>query len=237
MAQTCVCSELAGNSPSVHSRCFGQLWLFEGVPPEAWDAIAKKLIRRDMAAEAMLFRQGDSADSLYFIKMGSVKIWKTTEEGRVLTLDIRKAGDLFGESILIEKGEYPVSATCMERTLTCGIDRKNFEELVMQHPRVGLAVIRNLSLRIEHLSDKMGALAEPSLEDRLYRVLVNVARGVGNPTPGGWTIAFPLGHEEIAFLVGAHRVSVTRTLGRLQELGRVRISHKRLFVSELPAAD
>jgi CRP/FNR family transcriptional regulator len=233
----CVCSELAGNCPGVHSHCFGQFWLFEGVSPDAWEAIGKKLTRRDLAAEAVLFRQGDPADSVYFIKMGSVKIWKATEEGRVLTLDIRKPGDLFGESILFEKGEYPVSATCMERTLTCGMNRQNFEDLVMEYPRIGLAVIRNLSSRIEHLSEKMGALAEPSLEDRLYRVLVNVARGVGNPAPGGWTIAFPLSHEEIAFLVGAHRVSVTRTLGRLQELGRIRLSHQLLFVSDFPPSD
>jgi CRP/FNR family transcriptional regulator len=237
MAQPCPCARLAGNGAVVHDLCFGQMWLFDGIPPEASAAIGKKLIRRDLAAGEILFRQGDPADSVYLIKMGSVKIWKMTEEGRVLTLDIRKAGDLFGESILIEHGEYPVSATCMERTLTCGMDRRSFEDLVVEHPRVGLAVIRNLSRRIEQLSGKMGAFVEPSLDDRLYGVLVNVARGVGQPAPGGWTIAFPLSHEEIAFLVGAHRVSVTRTLGRLQELGKIRISHKLLFVSDLPSAD
>lgn len=236
MNQLCICSELAGKSAAVDPRCFGQLWIFEGLPREALGALSKNLTRTDLAAGADLFRQGDPADSMYLIKLGSVKVWKATEEGRILTLDIRKAGDLFGESALVERGEYPVSATCLERTLTCGIDRKNFEKLVMEYPAVGLAVIRNLSLRIEHLSGKMGALAEPSLDDRLYAVLANVAREVGKPVPGGWTIAFPLSHEEIAFLVGAHRVSVTRTLGRLQEAGKIRISHKLLFISDFSSA-
>jgi CRP/FNR family transcriptional regulator len=172
---------------------------------------------------------------MYLIKMGSVKLWKVTEEGRILTLDIRKAGDLLGENVLIEKGEYPVGATCLESTLTCGINRKSFENLVLNYPMVGLAVIRNLSLRIEHLSGKVGALSEPSLEARLYEVLVNVAREVGTRAPGGWTIAFPLTHEEIGFLVGAHRVSVTRTLGKLRDMGKIRTTGKFLFISDSAA--
>jgi CRP/FNR family transcriptional regulator len=100
---------------------------------------------------------------------------------------------------------------------------------------VGLAVIRNLSLRIEHLSGKVGALSEPSLEVRLYEVLVNVAREMGTRASGGWTIAFPLTHEEIGFLVGAHRVSVTRTLGKLRDMGKIRTTGKFLFISDSAA--
>jgi CRP/FNR family transcriptional regulator len=169
---------------------------------------------------------------MHLIKMGSVKLWKMTEEGRILTLDIRKAGDLLGESVLLEEGEYPVGATCLEPTLTCGIDRKTFESLVVKYPMVGLVVIRNLSRRIQHLSEKVSALSEPNLDDRLYEVLVNVARETGTRVPGGWTIAFPLTHEEIGFLVGAHRVSVTRTLGKLRDLGKIRTNGKFLFISD-----
>lgn len=235
MSDLCLCTELVGPGVELHPRCFGQVWLFEGAPAEAWGAISKDLVRRSLSAGEDLFRQGDPANSMYLIKMGSVKLWKVTEDGRVLTLDIRKAGDLFGESVLLEEGEYPVGATCLEPTLTCGIDKKTFEGLVVKFPMVGLAVIRNLSQRIEHLSGKVGALSEPSLDDRLYEVLVNVAREVGTRAPGGWTIAFPLTHEEIGFLVGAHRVSVTRTLGKLRDTGKIRTSGKFLFISDFAA--
>ena len=136
MSNSCLCNELAGPGLAIHLRCFGQVWLFEGAPPEAWSAISKNLVRRSLAAGEDLFRQGDPADSMYLIKMGSVKLWKITEEGRVLTLDIRKAGDLLGESVLLEKGEYPVGATCLEPTMTCGIYRESFENLVVKYPMV-----------------------------------------------------------------------------------------------------
>ena len=228
----CGCMELAGPGAVVHPRCFEQIWLFEGAPHAALCAVAKQLIRRKLGAGEDLFRQGESADSIYLIKMGSVKIWKVTEEGRSFTLDIRKAGDLLGEGVLLEEGAYPVGATCLEPTLTCGFDKATFESLVLNHPDVGMVVIRNLSRRIQQLSGKVGALSEPNLEDRLYEVLVNVAWEVGSRTPGGWTIAFPLSHEEIGFLVGAHRVSVTRALGRLRDTGKIRTSGKQLFVRD-----
>jgi CRP/FNR family transcriptional regulator, cyclic AMP receptor protein len=190
------------------------------------------LVRKRLAPGEDLFRQGERADSIYLIKMGSVKLWKVTEEGRSVTLDIRKAGDLLGESVLLEEGSYPVGATCLESTLTCGFDKKTFETLVLNHPDIGLVVIRNLSRRIQQLSGKVGALSEPNLEARLYEVLVNVAGEVGARAPGGWTIAFRLTHEEIGFLVGAHRVSVSRALARLRDMGKIRTSGKQLFIAQ-----
>jgi CRP/FNR family transcriptional regulator len=233
MSNSCLCTVLAGPGAPLDSHCFGQIWLFEDVPPEGWEAISKNLLRKSLVAGENLFQQGDHADSMYLLKMGSVKLWKVTEEGRTLTLDIRKAGDLLGESVLLEEGEYPVGATCLEPTLTCGINRKSFEDLVVKYPTVGLVVIRNLSRRIQHLSGKVSALSEPNLDDRLYEVLVNVAREVGTRDTGGWTIAFPLTHEEIGFLVGAHRVSVTRTLGKLRDMGKIRSNGKFLFIRDL----
>lgn len=234
----CRCQKLAGPDTELHPRCFGQIWLFEDAPVDAWKSFAIHLLRRNLAVGEDLFQQGADADSMWLIKSGSVKLWKTTEDGRVLTLDIRKAGDLLGENVLTEDGgTYPVSATCLGPTVTCGIDRQTFESIVRQYPDVGLVVIRNLSRRIDHLSGKLGALSEVSLNDRLYEVLVNVAREVGTPAPGGWNMAFPLTHDEIGFLVGAHRVSVTRALGKLRDADRVRTSGKLLFVRDATGAN
>lgn len=231
----CLCEKIAGPGADLNPKCFGHVWLFEGAPPEAWETISEDLVRKKCASEDVIFSQGEVADSMYLIKMGSVKIWKVDEEGRELTLDIRKAGDLLGESVLIEDGDYPVYASALTPTLICGVDKPTFEKLVEAHPQVGLAVIRNLSKRIDFLTGKLGALSEPSIEDRLYKVLVNVAEQVGTPEADGWSIAFPLTHEEIGFLVGAHRVSVTRALKKLKDLGKVKSEGKYIFVANAEA--
>ena len=59
------------------------------------------------------------------------------------------------------------------------------------------------------------------LEERLYRVLLNVAREHGEKKEEGYVIQFPLTHEDLGFLTGAHRVSITRVMKRLKDSGKI----------------
>lgn len=215
-----------------HAGCIGQLWLFDGLSDGDRATLGPRLHRRRHDAGAVLFREGDSGDQMYLLKAGAVKLSKITEEGRELTLDVRRPGDLLGESCFLEESEFPVTGTCLEPTITCGFTRGVLEQVVLEHPTVGLALIRNLSRRIQWLTGRVGALTEPHLEERMYQALVNVARQVGQPRPNGWAIEFPLSHEEIGFLVGAHRVSVTRALGRLRDAGRISVQDRTIIVRE-----
>ena len=87
-----------------------------------------------------------------------------------------------------------VSAVCLEDTLTCGFTRSQFEELALQHPAVGLQVNKTLSERISWLTNCVSSLADVNFEDRLYRVLRNVAKEHGAQSPHGMVIQFPLTH-------------------------------------------
>ncbi|HLD29703.1 MAG TPA: helix-turn-helix domain-containing protein [bacterium] len=60
-----------------------------------------------------------------------------------------------------------------------------------------------------------------NLEDRLYQVLVQVAREHGIKRQREFVIQFPLTHEDLSFLVGAHRVSITRAMKSLRESGKI----------------
>jgi CRP-like cAMP-binding protein len=50
-----------------------------------------------------------------------------------------------------KEGQYPVSAYYLEDTLTCGFSRRQFEQLVLQHPQVGLQDYK--PERTNHLAD------------------------------------------------------------------------------------
>jgi CRP/FNR family transcriptional regulator len=158
---------------------------------------------------------------MFLIKAGRVKLSKFTEDGDEITLDIRKAGDFLGESMLLEDTEYPLTAVCLEDTLICGFTKQDFEKLVLDYPSIGLQVIKNLSKRIDWLTSRVGSLSFSTLEDLLYNVLVQVAREHGSRSQKGYAIQFPLTHEELGFLVGAHRVSITRAMKALKKSGKI----------------
>lgn len=170
---------------------------------------------------------------MFLIKGGRIKLTKVFEDGTELTLDIRKAGDFVGENMFSEEGEYPVSAYCLEDTLTCGFSRNQFEQLILEHPNVGLQIIKNLSKRIAWLTSRVGSLAVTNIEDRLYRVLSGVAKEHGTMSPKGIVIQFPLTHEDLSFLTGAHRVSIMRAMKSLKRTGRIIHDGKKLVLPSL----
>ncbi len=218
----CVCQKLAGGRP-LDPACLGSIWLFADLGEADRRALLARAVRRRYDQGATIFRQGAPADRMFLIKAGRVKLSKVSEEGRELTLDLRKGGDFLGEGMLTrEGGEFPLSAVCLEETFTCGFDRPSFEALVLERPGLGLQVIRNLSRRIEWLTARMGDLACSHLEERLYRVLLRMAREHGSSGGQELILPLPFTHEELSFLLGAHRVSVTRALKELRETGRVR---------------
>ncbi len=233
---TCACEELAGGEVDISPVCIGQLWIFERLTPEELGALVEAALRKVYEKGEAIFRQGDPADRMFLIKGGRVKLSKVDEDGTETTLDIRKAGDFLGETQFNEDEaeRYPLTAWCMEKTLICGLARTGFEKLVLAYPNIGLQVIKNLSRRVGWLTSRVGSMSATNLEERLYRVLVNVAQEHGVPGPRGVAIHFPLTHEELGFLVGAHRVSITRALKDLRDTGRIIQEGRRLI---LPAED
>jgi CRP/FNR family transcriptional regulator len=82
----------------------------------------------------------------------------------------------------------------------------------------------------------VGSLAVTNIEDRLYRVLSSVAKEHGTSSPQGIVIQFPLTHEDLGFLTGAHRVSITRAMKALKNAGKVIHEDRKLILPSLKSA-
>jgi CRP/FNR family transcriptional regulator len=90
-----------------------------------------------------------------------------------------------------------------------------------------------MSLRISSLTHRIGDLATSDIEERLFGILSHIAGEHGQTESGGMRIPFPLTHEELGFLVGAHRVSVSRALKALKLAGKVASAGKTLLLPPL----
>ena len=210
--------------------CLGHVWLFESLEPQQLQALVTSAVRKVYAPRQAIFVQSAPADRMFLLKTGRVRLSKLLDDGTEFTLDMRKAGDFLGENMLSEEGTYPVTAWCMEETLICGFTKERFEKLVLDHPHIGLQVMKNLSKRISSLTSRVESMSRSNLEARLYQVLRNMAQEHGVESPDGFTIQFPLTHEDLAFLVGAHRVSVTRALNELKRAGSIIQQKKQLLI-------
>jgi CRP/FNR family transcriptional regulator len=101
----CRCEEQAGGKLDLSPVCIGLLWLFQHLSPAEQEALSRSAVRKKNCKGSLLFRQGDPADELFLIKGGRLKLSKVFEDGREVTLDIRKSGDFVGETLLSETAE------------------------------------------------------------------------------------------------------------------------------------
>lgn len=226
----CSCELKVGQNVKLSNVCIADFWVFRDLDPQENKALLRNVVIKTKMKGQWLFAQGEKADELFLIKSGLVKLIKLMEDGTEVILDIRKAGDFIGENIFAAEGCYPLGAFCMEETLTCGFNKSTLEKVIKENPDIGIHIIKNLSERIAWLTERVGNMAATHIDERLYRVLFSIAQEHGVKGLNGMTIQFPLTHEDLGFIIGAHRVSVTRALKALQRDGRVIQEAKRFTV-------
>jgi len=144
----CLCKKLISDRLDAASACIGNLWIFENLSVEEKQALAEAAPKKAYKQGGIIFSRGVKADLMFLIKAGRVKLSKFTEDGNEIIFDIRRGGDFVGENIFSEEVDYPVTATCMEDTFTCGFSKSIFEQLVLKYPNIGLQVIKNMSRRM-----------------------------------------------------------------------------------------
>ncbi|MDR1296037.1 MAG: Crp/Fnr family transcriptional regulator [Deltaproteobacteria bacterium] len=241
---SCPCNVDKEKCPDWSEFCIGQVWIFSGLQPEEMLAVAERASRKIFEAGQAVFCQGDPAKSIFLIKSGSIRLSRVMENGTEVIMDIRKPGDCLGEYILNDLESdyaYPVSAWCLDRVVTCSFTRQAFEDMVLNIPAIALKIIKTMAGRITALTERIEAMSQIHLEEKIYQVLLNVAREHGHKrSAGSYALDLQLTHEDLGFLVGAHRVSVTRIMKRLKQSGRIFNDGKLLVIKgagpDLPAA-
>ncbi|GMR21377.1 MAG: hypothetical protein BMS9Abin36_1977 [Gammaproteobacteria bacterium] len=101
----------------------------------------------------LIFAEGDSADSFYYIEKGRVSVTiaknEVNEQISVLT-----PGDYFGEMAILSTNKRNASVTALEETTVLSVDKDKFLEIVQARPEVAEKIYNKFSIRNEELSLK-----------------------------------------------------------------------------------
>ncbi len=123
--------------------------LFAGMEAGALSALADELEPVSVAGGAMLFEQGDAADSLYLLLHGRMAAVRREDDGRRRTLGTVTPGECVGETGLIAGETNAVRFARVIALRDCELMRlskQGFERLVKSYPHAMLGMAR-LALR------------------------------------------------------------------------------------------
>jgi len=165
---------------------------------------------------------------LWLVVRGMVKLGCVTVEGDELLLGLAGANELFGESLAGPEA-YEAKTLC-----DCDLLCLSYAELEQQ-PSLAPALVKAISQRQRQSQLLLSFMGLSRVEDRVNGFLELLAIDYGVSVPQGLRLTPRLTHQEIASALGTTRVTVTRIIGQLKELGWLSLDAQRsIILSPLP---
>jgi len=172
------------------------------------------------ARKQPIFNQGDSADSVFYVQGGKVKLTVVAASGKEATIRILDEGDFFGEGCLTGQPLRMCTATAMTDCTVMRIDQKSMMDVIhREHAFSDMFVTYLLTQNIRYEEDLVDQLFNSS-EKRLARILLLLAQFGKDGKP---EVAIPkISQETLAEMVGTTRGRINFFMNRFRKLGFVR---------------
>ena len=119
--------------------------IFKDIPDDALREIGKVVEKRTVSAGTIIFRQDDPGDSLYIIDAGTVRVFKSSEEGVETELAQLGEGASFGEMALFTGEARSANVEAVEETHLAVITSAQFDHILKSHPHVSYAFVKQMS--------------------------------------------------------------------------------------------
>ncbi|HEY9237457.1 MAG TPA: Crp/Fnr family transcriptional regulator [Burkholderiaceae bacterium] len=184
-------------------------------------------------AHAVIIHEGDSADTLFILLSGRVKVYASSEGGKEVIITTHGAGEYVGE-LALDGGMRSASVMTLEPTTCSLVTAATLRAFVADHPDFAQHLIRKLIARVRQATDSVKSLALQDVYGRVVGLLQQLAPGdEGAPR----TVPERLTQQEIAERVGSSREMVSRILKDLTVGGYVHVEAGRItLLKKLPAA-
>jgi CRP-like cAMP-binding protein len=178
--------------------------------------VAGKTVR-EYQADEFVFPQGDTADAVFYIQNGKVKLTVVSKRGKEAVVAILPEASFFGEGCLAGQPVRMSTASTVERSTIIRVEKAVMVGWLHQEPDFAerfLAYLLSRNIRME--ADLVDHLFNSS-EKRLARLLLLLANfgQESKPIP----VVAKMSQETLAEMIGTTRSRVSFFMNRFRELG------------------
>jgi len=145
---------------------------FRALTPEQMARVRPQIRKRPVWRGRVLFFEGRPADALWMVERGEVRLYKSSADGRITTLETLGPGQVFGALSALEEEGYPASAEGSSDGVAWQLPRAVFLRLLREDARLAVEVLRIVSARLRDAHDQLRSLAHDPAPARLARALL-----------------------------------------------------------------
>lgn len=178
--------------------------------------------------KAIIYRQGDAAEAVFYVEKGRVQLSVVSQYGREGIIAMLGPGEFFGEGALAGQSRQMSSAVAMQDSSIWRIEKEAMERALRDGPRPFLSFLAFVLARNIQIQDDLIDHLFNSSERRLARLLFILA---DCDNAGGMEGVIPkLKQEVLAARVGTTRARVSHFMSKFRRLGFVEEDERSLRI-------
>jgi CRP/FNR family transcriptional regulator, cyclic AMP receptor protein len=186
-----------------------------------WEALLNGIFRGKTIIECGIdrnvFRQGQPADALFYIRRGKVKLCVISQQGKEAIVAILNPGEFFGEGCLAGQPLRMSSAVAISDCTLDKIEKPLMERMLHEHHDISELFVKHLLIRnVRYEADLVDQLFNSS-EKRLARILLLLSH-FGKESKAE-TVVPRVNQDTLAQMVGTTRSRVSHFMNRFREHG------------------
>jgi CRP-like cAMP-binding protein len=170
-----------------------------------------------------IFAQGETADTVFYIHKGKVKVTVISEHGKEAVVGILAQGQFFGEGCLNGSKWRTASTHAVEECLLTSLTKAVMTSTLQAEPKFSAFFVAYLLSRNSRIEEDLVDQLFNSSERRLARLLLLLA-DFGKE--GAKPVAVTLSQEVLAEMIGTTRSRVSFFMNRFRKKGFISYNGK-----------
>ena len=226
---------LAEENRAQQIKLLSRVDVLESLAAEEIEKLVQIILERSFNPGELIYAPGDASKVVFLLLSGRVRVYGMGRRGHEQTFNVLQSGTIFGVASLTERiqDEY---AQALEPSHIGLLELNTFWQLASKNPEVNARVVGVLAERLRMSRNRMIDIALKDVPARLASLILDLIQSEGVLTREGYyRILSRYTHEELAKMIGAKRVAVTRSFGSLQSSGCVRLQRRQIYVIDLSA--
>ncbi|QHW31276.1 Crp/Fnr family transcriptional regulator [Paenibacillus rhizovicinus] len=173
-----------------------------------------------------VFQENDPPSAAHYVETGLIKISQSSQEGQGITLFLRYPGEMFGNAELLTRILRRRYAQCLTESQVITLDARLFQELARSNSAFSYALAVITARRLLQTQNMVETLISRPVAWRLAWFLMQMGREQNDQIE----VQLQLSHEEISYVIGCSRQTVTEILNKWREKALITYTKKQIVI-------
>lgn len=209
-----------GQAQDLKLETLKKIHIFEDLSEEELKEALRYMQVRTFRRNEYLFFEEEAEPGVYVLIDGLIKLLKETHDARIVIVRLVYPGDIFGWiewGKRVPRNTYTAKAIVDSKTLY--ISNRDFINLAIKHPAIAIKMTCEATALLLHSYETLKSMAGGKVEERIARVLLELADRIGKKYDDVIVIDAPLTRLDIAEMTGTTVETTIRVMSKWKKQG------------------